>query len=352
MNEKKKWIKEIDLIKSLAIVLIVLSHLHDFVNIGNYNSVLIYLSGYIAFIGLSLFFFISGFSLYYNYKHISIKNLANFYRKRAVRIYPLFWLAIISVAVICFYYYGFLFVWHGYKVDYQYFIVAFLGLQGIFYQANPSVLYWFVGVILLYYLIYPFLVLHKSIKKIIIISLVVYGFFLVIHLKLTLIDPRFFLYYLPFIAGIVLCWLTDNNLNFKRVTSNYDIKFKLGSLILFLIFTLVYIIVPSIKLVYAKGLILYSLPLLAILSIYFAALIYKDRFVGKSYGLISKLSLSTYATFLFFSPVLFIIVALLNKFQIDTFYINYIVVFLGFPFVFFIGYYIQKLEFKMRLRLR
>ena len=203
-NTKKPWIKEIDLIKTLAIVLIVLSHLHDFVNIGDYNPLFILISAYIAFIGLSLFFFILGFSLYYNHNYISVNNLANFYHKRAFRIYPLFWLAIIVAAIICFYYYGFLMIWHGYKVDYQYFITAFFGLQGIFFQVNPSVLYWFVGVILLYYLIYPFLVYPKNIKKIILVSIVTYGIFLTIHLKLKLLNPSFFLYYWPFIFGIFL----------------------------------------------------------------------------------------------------------------------------------------------------
>lgn len=352
IKEKKRWIKEIDLIKALAIVLIVVSHLHNFVNLGYYDTLLESASIFLASIGLSLFFFISGFSLYYNHDLIPINKVTNFYRKRAVRIYPLFWLAIIFVAVWCFYYYGFLMVW-GAKVNFEYFLIAFLGLQGIFYTETPSVLYWFVGVILIYYFIYPFLISSKNIKKVLLISLVTYGIFLFIRLKLNLIIPNFFIYYWTFVFGIVLCWFTHKNTDFTKKIAKYNQKYKnIALILLFLIFVILYDLTKNINSIYLKYIFLSFLLLLPILSIYYASLIYKDLFNGKIYSLISKISFSTYATFLFFGPILFMIVILMQKINLNTYYINFVVVVFGVPLVFIIGYYIQKLELKLNKKLR
>jgi peptidoglycan/LPS O-acetylase OafA/YrhL len=93
---KLNGLREIDAMRALAIIMIVFCHLHFFVDLGMYNSSLIAVSSYISWIGLGIFFFISGFGLYNRNK--SINNLAGFYKRRFLRIYPLYWFAILVFA--------------------------------------------------------------------------------------------------------------------------------------------------------------------------------------------------------------------------------------------------------------
>jgi peptidoglycan/LPS O-acetylase OafA/YrhL len=64
--------------------------------------------------------------------------------------------------------------------------------------------FWYVGVILLYYLLYPLLVRYSSnsVPKLVLISAAIFLTFALVRVILQTIDIRFFLYYFVFVGGI------------------------------------------------------------------------------------------------------------------------------------------------------
>lgn len=98
---KHKRLLELDMLRALAITMIVIGHTAAYVTTPLLFGVLDKLSVYLFIFGLSLFFFVSGFVLYYS--HGGIETTADtlaFWKKRVIRIYPLYWLALISVFVL------------------------------------------------------------------------------------------------------------------------------------------------------------------------------------------------------------------------------------------------------------
>jgi hypothetical protein len=65
-------------------------------------------------------------------------------------------------------------------------------------------MFWFVGVILLCYLIYPLMMRYGSNNKVrlLLISAAIFALFLAIRLSFGIVDTRFFLYYFVFVSGI------------------------------------------------------------------------------------------------------------------------------------------------------
>jgi peptidoglycan/LPS O-acetylase OafA/YrhL len=108
----------LDLIRALAILIIVIFiHMPFFLKDTNAYSTLqqeislptfqvnlsmIQIFGfYLSYFGLSLFIFISGYSIYMNNHYFkSSEDIFNFWRKRAIRIFPLFWIAFIVSLVL------------------------------------------------------------------------------------------------------------------------------------------------------------------------------------------------------------------------------------------------------------
>lgn len=105
---------------------------------------------------MALFFFVSGFLLYYSHDNIErAADMLAFWKKRIIRIFPLYWLALIS-----------LFVLKNNNVDVKFdvsssgMLIQLLGLQSLLAPRfiNPDSIVWFVGGILIFYLVYPLIV--------------------------------------------------------------------------------------------------------------------------------------------------------------------------------------------------
>ena len=166
-------------------------------------------AGYFMVIGLGIFTFISGLLIDLNYSE-KIKNFSNilaFYKKRAIKILPLNWISLILFISFTFLIVPALFP--NYAIYYPrvginilWILSQFVGLQ-LLIQNFGSFL-WFVGLIVICYLIYPILIkFSKNVIHLIILSflpLFVFGF---LRLMIGMIDDRLFLYYLIFIGGIV-----------------------------------------------------------------------------------------------------------------------------------------------------
>ena len=180
----KKHLPDMDILRALAIIIIVLFHWYLFCSEDHNLAALKTI--YYANIGLCLFFFVSAYVLYYNYENLeSVGDVVNFYRKRAKRLYPLYWVAFIVLIYIIdkFFYYSS--------------IIGFLGLQGFFpetYFVNSTFL-WFIGIIIMYYLIYPVLIRPKSLINKFSMAAAIFLIFSLISLNFHLINVKFFLYY-------------------------------------------------------------------------------------------------------------------------------------------------------------
>ncbi len=159
---KKERLFYLDFIRAFATFLIVLTH---------YNAIFIYncnrpelrvislfpFNIYIGGLGVSLFLIISGASLMYNYGMRDKFEIKRFYIKRALNLYPAFWIAYL----IFFSYYvlssgGYPFAYPKWK-----YIFSFLGLDGFLTSYHVVTPYlvgeWFLGFIIILYLIFPLL---------------------------------------------------------------------------------------------------------------------------------------------------------------------------------------------------
>lgn len=356
MRKDKERIKELDIIRALAISIIVIGHLHEFLDLGFLNSFLEFNSTYIAQIGLSLFFFISGFSLYYNNNSIgTFKDLINFYRKRLIRIYPLYWLAII-VTLICYSYFnGFLSVEVGTGVSLQTLSLSLFGLQGFLSIDNQNILFWFIGVILLFYLIFPLIIRSKNIINMFTISTIIFVAFTLIRLELNVVHINYYYYYWSFVTGIAICLLTYNyrpSFKLNKLNYNYKIKKLIIEIICLISVMLLLIFINPEKFISSLYYIYVFVFISSCLIIYFVAKKSKDLFHGMTFSLISKIAFCSYAIYLFHITILFTLLVIFKKMALTGTILNLCEIVIGISMVFILGYYIQKLEFKLRSKLR
>lgn len=116
---------------------------------------------YLGGIGVSLFFILSGATQMLTYKE---GNLTGYYKKRFLSIYPMFWIAFTIATVVDFLMYKYMPT--GKPLSFLYSVVGVdgymnaLGLPGYDYYKLGE---WFLGCILLLYVLFP--LLHFGVKK-------------------------------------------------------------------------------------------------------------------------------------------------------------------------------------------
>lgn len=194
---------EIDMLRIISILIIViaihipLSYAYNFyLDLNQYGVFLVNNVG--IFVAMGSFVFVSGFGLYLNPNNRSLnssKKIFSFLKKRFIRIFPLYWIAIIL----------FLFFVGYSDIDPLYLMFHFFGLQIIVapYFGAPMLTLWFIGIIMIYYLIFVIINSLRSIKLIIPASIAILLFFVFLNRIFGLVEERFFIYYLLFILGII-----------------------------------------------------------------------------------------------------------------------------------------------------
>ena len=164
---KKERLFYLDFVRAIAVISILITH---------FNARYLYLSPpmpekavltttvsniYIGSWGVSLFFIISGAALMYVYQErIEIKK---FYKKRFLSIYPMFWIAYIVAFFYLFYTNKMI---PGSGVPKINFIYTILGMDGMVAAYIPTYYIlgeWFLGAIILMYVLFP--LLWKGVKK-------------------------------------------------------------------------------------------------------------------------------------------------------------------------------------------
>lgn len=177
---KKERLLYLDFIRAIAAISIILTHYN-----ARYILLLeepvwknVVLTGTVANIyignwGVSLFFIISGAALMYTYDDKC--NLKYFYKKRFKAIYPMFWIAYAMGFLYYFYIYKAI-PFNAPKIN---FIFTILGMDGYLMENIPTFYIlgeWFLGAIILMYIIFPFLriVLDKHPKILAFFVVIIY----------------------------------------------------------------------------------------------------------------------------------------------------------------------------------
>jgi len=196
-------LSEIDMLRIISILIVViaihipLSYAYNFYfDLNQYGVFLVNNVG--IYVAMGSFVFVSGFGLYLNPNNRQLnssKKIFTFLKKRFIRIFPLYWIAIIL----------FLFFVGYLDIDPLYLMFHFFGLQIIVapYFGAPMLTLWFIGIIIIYYLIFVIINSLGSIKLIIPASFVILLFFVFLNRVFGLVEDRFFTYYLLFILGII-----------------------------------------------------------------------------------------------------------------------------------------------------
>lgn len=149
----------LDFTRVLAFLLIVIHHFAFHLESNHFTKIkeLFFFRLSLGDIGVSLFIFLSGLTLTIS----SLKNknwsIISFYKKRAIRIYPLYWLIYSSFLV---YYLNKNYL--SQNISVIAIVLAFLGLDGYlscFFKFHNWYLVgeWFLGFIIILYIIYPLL---------------------------------------------------------------------------------------------------------------------------------------------------------------------------------------------------
>ena len=182
IEETKKNIFYIDLIKVLSALVIILCHfdVHSFYvsNKAILISKLYYFKVYSGDIGVSMFIIISGLTLALSSQQNF--SVSKFYKKRFLAIFPSFWITWIFVALV------FMIIGKTFnESQYWKFILTFLGIDGLFLHKMVGFYLigeWYLGYILIMYLVFPF-IYSKMKKNPIQIFLILFLLNIILHIK-------------------------------------------------------------------------------------------------------------------------------------------------------------------------
>ena len=255
-------------------------------------------------IGVDIFFFVSGFGMFYSFeKNTDIKT---FYRKRFLRIVPL-WFCINLIVQLynCFI--------HGF--DLKWFLLNMTGLSFFF---TGSLYYWYIPGIIVFYLITPFFM--KIFKKRVIKSyaLVSVAFVVLVMISFVLQNSHFFIliFRIPiYFAGIGIGKLSARE--YKLSKNGY-----IMTGFLFAISSIPLMIIMKYHTVYSfirydfKYLCFFVTTLSGCILV--SALFNKIQYKGFMEKLIDTLGNSTLAIYLIHEFILARVVYILGKFDINT----------------------------------
>lgn len=198
----KKRCFYLDFIRSIAVIAILLTHYNAnylFLNDGaGFHKVVLtsrVANIYIGDFGVSLFLIISGAALMYTYENQLI--LKDFYRKRFKSIFPMFWICYLIV-------YSHSFLVNGgnpISAGRPTILLTLLGLDGYIGTAIPTYYMigeWFLGFIIIVYVIFPLLRAGINKKPILtcVLVLALYGYFM-LHYDIPFIKNIFLFIRLP-----------------------------------------------------------------------------------------------------------------------------------------------------------
>jgi peptidoglycan/LPS O-acetylase OafA/YrhL len=215
-------IQEFDILRALAIILLMVHHSEPY-GLKLFGFSLEGLSPYFEAVLLGIFFYISGYLTGRSFQKEN-KGSVSFFFSRMVRIFPPYLFAVALYIFVL-----------GITLKKFSLFVYLTGTHFIFAPNYAKIVLtlWYVGAIILFYLIFGLLLanLHST-RGLIIGATIVFAVVYALHQWTGLIDERFFKYYLVFLIGI-LCTRLDH-LSTWLSGGQVLIKFVLAVLGLFL----------------------------------------------------------------------------------------------------------------------
>ncbi len=242
---KINYRREIDGLRSLSVIFVILYHLYP----DTFNG---------GFLGVDIFFVISGYvisqSLYKSNSENFFDFIKHFYARRILRIYPLLIIVSIStllITLIFFSYSDFNFLFYS-------FITSIIGLSNLYYIKtgkdyfldeidNPFLHTWSLGIEEQFYLIYPILlfILLKNFSSSNIKTIIIFILLIILSKSFSLIisENQILNFYFPFarfwelLVGCFLFFIFKDN---KSKISSFKYQNFFIVISLFIVFTLLF----------------------------------------------------------------------------------------------------------------
>jgi len=152
----KPRLYELDFVRAICALGIVIYHFSGKINETLYFPFYAFKNGYWGRVLVTCFFILSGMTLYYH--NSSIDDYKLFFVKRIKSIYPSFYLVYIPLFFVNAFLNKSIF-WKGNPLK---LVLSILGVDGYFYYITPNYYIigeWFLGAIILLYILYPLIVL-------------------------------------------------------------------------------------------------------------------------------------------------------------------------------------------------
>ncbi len=252
-NAHPEKIHEFDILRALAILILMFHHSEAY-GIRVSGHTLEFLNPYFEGILLGIFFFISGYFAERSFQKQN-KGSVSFFTSRLIRVYPPY---LLGLAL-------FIFVL-GISLKRRDLLIYLTGAHFIFAPnyAKPVITLWYIGAILLFYLLFGILLANlRKTKPLAIASGLAFAAAYALHQWTGLLDERFFKYFIVFLAGILFArphffsnWLSGDKIPLKLAlaalaTFLFSLTLDLGSTSPLYILAVVFFILAWITLTFA-----------------------------------------------------------------------------------------------------
>jgi len=369
MLTPKNRLVELDIVRAIAIFIVVLFHMPFDLNSPLAEAPAL---AYMVLLGMALFFFLSGFSIDLNNKGIATRaDLYSFFRKRATRIFPLYWVALASSILALLIVLSILHlslsdvVQYGliekktYDLSLGGFIISFSGMQvllGPRFIDVPN--RWFIGTILVCYLLYPIIAYFgkDEVRRIVLISAALVLCLLAARVTFNVVgDDRLYIYFGLFVGGIIVRRI---NLFYtgaakKRVAASFLLIASViilaqltqgftreGPVTVGLGLNVSYVINEV-----ASDVFLFALGLLFVLAVFYVAKAWAPRLSRRAAWFFFYAATASYAVFLFhqqfFVGLRFFLESSLHLGGTE---VGFIMILIGLPVLFTVAFYEQLAE--------
>lgn len=201
MNTTSKRLPEFEVVRGIAILLLLVHH-SGFYGLDLWGFSPQGLSPYFEAFLLGTFFFLSGYFTETSLQR-SGGNLAGFFISRNIKVFPPYLVALaLYISVL------------GITLKERYDLLVYAtGVQFIFAGAvKPIVTLWYVGAILVYYVIFALLwKVTPNMTGFISVAAILFILALLLYYATGLLDVRFFKYYFVFLTGMLFARLDESS---------------------------------------------------------------------------------------------------------------------------------------------
>jgi len=340
----------LDLLRVSGFALILLAHfsgygLADYVRLPEI---------YTVSTGLGLLFFVSGYVLTLRHRRMSSAGeMLGFVGRRALRILPLYWLALATFLVM------FVFAKVYHDVDFKPLLPRVLAhiaaLQVVFEPITPALFtLWFIGNIVLYYLVFVLLArFAASATKVMLLAALVLGICGLARIGLGLFGNRFFIYFPVFILGILA----------GRVESGLQLSALALTVLACATFAAAAMLWPVRNAIYPDDVVrprsslwvdslrVAFICLVSILSFAVARAV-SDHSSARIGRIITVLAFSSYAAYLFHRPILIVLAVILKHgLGLSKASTTWALIAAGTPLIFVVSYFLQVADCRLQRKI-